>query len=83
MKKLLTLIMAIVCLASCTSNDNSGNDIELRFKEGKFKIAQFTDIHWDPSNTRSESVPDSLLAVLEKERPDLVVMTGEIGRAHV
>ncbi|MBQ7787619.1 MAG: metallophosphoesterase [Alistipes sp.] len=78
MKKLLTLIMAIVCLASCTSNDNSGNDIELRFKNGKFKIAQFTDIHWDPSNAKSESVPDSLLAVLEKERPDLVIMTGDI-----
>ena len=78
MKKILSLLLAVVCLASCTSNDNSSDNIKLRFKEGKFKIAQFTDIHWDPSNTRSESVPDSLLAVLEKERPDLVVMTGDI-----
>ena len=78
MKKILSLLLAIVCLASCTSSDNSSNNFKLRFKEGKFKIAQFTDIHWDPSNTRSESVPDSLLAVLEKERPDLVVMTGDI-----
>ena len=78
MKKLLTLLMVIVCLTSCTSNDNSGNDIELRFKNGKFKIAQFTDIHWDPSNAKSESVPDSLLVVLEKERPNLVIMTGDI-----
>ena len=78
MKKILSLLLTIVCLASCTSNDNSSDNIKLRFKDGKFKIAQFTDIHWDPSNTRSESVPDSLLAVLEKERPDLVVMTGDI-----
>ena len=77
MKKFLSLLLAIVFLASCTTNDKN-NNIELRFKNGKFKIAQFTDIHWDPSNTRSESVPDSLLVVLEKERPDLVVMTGDI-----
>ena len=78
MKKILSLLLTIVCLASCTSSDNSSDNIKLRFKEGKFKIAQFTDIHWDPSNAKSESVPDSLLAVLEKERPDLVIMTGDI-----
>lgn len=50
----------------------------MRFKNGKFKIAQFTDIHLHPADKKSEPVADSLLAVLAKESPDLVIMTGDI-----
>ena len=79
MKKLAIIILAALCVCSCASNHTpSDNAVELRFKDGKFKIAQFTDIHLHPEDPKSGPVADTLLAVLERERPDLVVMTGDI-----
>lgn len=79
MKKLAIIILAALCVCSCASNHTqSDNAVELRFKDGKFKIAQFTDIHLNPEDPKSGPVADTLLAVLERERPDLVVMTGDI-----
>lgn len=50
----------------------------LRFREdGSFTIVQFTDIHWKDGSApdlRSRAVMDT---VLEAERPDLVVFTGD------
>lgn len=48
-------------------------------KEGKFKIAQFTDIHWkvkevEKSNRTAKLIRD----ILQAEQPDLVVITGDI-----
>lgn len=82
MKKLAILILTAMCLLSCTSNNDSSadNNIQkLRFKDGKFKIAQFTDIHIHPGDSKSDIMAiDTLLAVLENEKPDLVIMTGDI-----
>ena len=50
----------------------------LRFRDGKFRIAQLTDIHLHPGEEKSRLVPDTILAVLEAEKPDLVIMTGDI-----
>ena len=79
MKKLTIIILAALCVCSCASNHTPADSAaELRFKDGKFKIAQFTDIHLHPEDPKSGPVADTLLAVLERERPDLVVMTGDI-----
>ena len=79
MKKLAIIILAALCVCSCASNHTpTDNAAELRFKDGKFKIAQVTDIHLNPEDPKSGPVADTLLAVLERERPDLVVMTGDI-----
>ena len=73
MKRLLTtlLIMALVPVLHAQ---------ELRFdKDGKFKIAQFTDIHLTPGNPESEvRVPEMIKAVVKAENPDLLVFTGDI-----
>jgi len=51
----------------------------LRFNEqGKFKIVQFTDIHFQYNSFRSDSALLMMKMVLEKEKPDLVVLTGDV-----
>ncbi len=51
----------------------------LRFREdGTFTVVQFTDLHWkngDEQDRRTRALMD---AVLEAERPDLVVFTGDL-----
>lgn len=52
---------------------------ELKFNSGKiFKIVQFTDTHIKPNDKESEAAFKTISAVLDKERPDLVVFTGDI-----
>ena len=50
----------------------------LRFKEGKLRIAQLTDVHWEPNSEKSEKNPETILKVLEMEKPDVVILTGDI-----
>lgn len=47
--------------------------------DGKFKIAQFTDIHWcDDSIDHCKRSLASMQAVIDAEKPDLNVLTGDI-----
>ena len=50
----------------------------LSFKNGKFKIAQITDVHWDQGSPNCERTITSLRAVFEAERPDMAMLTGDI-----
>ena len=52
---------------------------ELRFNANhKFKIVQFTDVHWIYDDPKSEEAAERMREVLDAERPDLVVYTGDI-----
>lgn len=52
---------------------------ELRFRpSGEFKIVQFTDVHFQNDNPASEIALTRIHEVLDHERPDLVVFTGDI-----
>ena len=44
----------------------------------KLKIVQFTDIHWIPGNENSEIAATNMNAVLDAEKPDLVIFTGDL-----
>lgn len=47
--------------------------------EGKFKIVQFTDIHMKELNVgKRDSVLEMMKTILQDEKPDLVVLTGDI-----
>lgn len=49
----------------------------------RFKVAQFTDIHWcDDSISRCERTLASMQAVLDAEKPDLIVVTGDVVTDH-
>ena len=73
MKRLLTILIAVLAVQALSAQ-------ELRFdSNGKFKIAQFTDIHLTPRNADSETrVPQMIAKVVETENPDLLVFTGDI-----
>ena len=44
----------------------------------KFKIVQFTDIHYIPGDTRSNAALENIREVLDAEKPDFVIFTGDI-----
>lgn len=52
---------------------------QLKFnKEGKFKIVQFTDVHYIYNDKRSDVSIERINQVLDEERPDLVLFTGDV-----
>lgn len=52
---------------------------KLRFKaDGTFKIVQFTDVHWVADNPASQEAAERMNEVLEAERPDFVIYTGDV-----
>ncbi|MBI1933124.1 MAG: metallophosphoesterase family protein [Ignavibacteriales bacterium] len=61
-------------------NVNAQNMTDLKFdKFEKFKIVQFTDIHFDiEDETESDSVLNNMTNIIVQENPGLVVLTGDI-----
>lgn len=51
---------------------------DLSFKKGQFKIAQFTDLHWDPASPTRMQTARIIQDILLAEHPDLAVVSGDI-----
>jgi len=53
---------------------------QLKFNnDGKFKIVQFTDVHYMLDNReRCDSVLENMSSILASEKPDLVILTGDV-----
>lgn len=67
---LITLCMTTFCFAQKS---------ELKFnKDGKFKIVQFTDLHFKYGNPASDAALERINQVLDAEQPDLVIFTGDV-----
>lgn len=79
MKKISIVILLIAILASTGRGREHEQSVPLRFSEdGIFRIVQFTDIHFNYKTPRSDSVLTLLKTVIREEKPDLVVVTGDI-----
>lgn len=75
MKKVLLLLL----LAFTTIPALNAQERELRFnKDRRFKIVQFTDVHWVYGNDASQEASTLMAEVLDAEKPDLVVLTGDL-----
>ncbi|GHT18221.1 metallophosphatase [Bacteroidia bacterium] len=73
-KNLGIAIFALISLQVAAQGTN-----RLQFnKDGKFKIAQFTDIHWIHGDPSCEKTVATIKAVLAAEKPDLAVLTGDV-----
>ena len=75
MKRILffLLLVGMGFAALCAQN------VSLEFNEaGEFKIVQFTDVHFKYGNPASDIALERIDEVLEAERPDLVVLTGDV-----
>ena len=69
----------LIILFVFTSLTISLNAQKLSFsKEGTFKIVQFTDMHYVHDNPKSDTTLLLITRVLDAEKPDMVVFTGDI-----
>lgn len=74
MRKIFTLLIIMIgVIPSMIFAQNP-----LSFKDGKFKIVQFTDMHWTPNSEKCDVTQGTIQAVLKKENPDLAILTGDI-----
>ena len=76
---LALLFLVVACTRDLSQKGDHPEPFSLRFKEdGSFKIAQFTDIHWDNDNSEACTNAARLIRhVLDAEKPDLAVLTGD------
>lgn len=71
---ILTVLLAFLLAANAPAQKP-----ELKFNaDKKFKIVQFTDAHIKPGDPQSDVVFTTVARVLDAEKPDLVVLTGDI-----
>ena len=78
MKKIIIFVLSIFCISLLSSAGNNTKTL-LRFdKAGKFKILQFTDIHYLYNSYRSDSAMAMIGRAIKEEKPDLVIVTGDV-----
>ena len=76
MKRIIITLGFIICSLSFVDGQEKP---VLKFNpNSKFKIAQFTDIHFQYDSYRSDSALILVKTVIEREKPDLVMLTGDI-----
>lgn len=75
MRRLLFLFIAIALAMTASSQSKP----VLKFNaDGKFKIVQFTDIHYKYGKDASKRALECINAVLDAEKPDFVIITGDL-----
>ncbi len=78
MRKILILTLAL-----CLSLQMTAGNGQLRFHgDRQFKIVQLTDLHYVGDSPEAEKVRALVDSVMRIERPDIVVLTGDIVYAH-
>jgi hypothetical protein len=77
--KLFKFFFATVFLLASVLFIDAQSKNNLHFNpDGTFKIVQFTDIHIQYDSYRSDSALFMMKTVIEREKPDLVVLTGDV-----
>jgi hypothetical protein len=79
MKKTIGILFVILTMSMFSWEIDGQSNPVLKFNHnGKFKIAQFTDVHFQYDSYRSDSALAIMKTVIEQEKPDLVILTGDI-----
>lgn len=71
-RKLILGLTILMCIGQAFAQNT------LRFKKGQFKIVQITDLHYKLGVKASEQGLACVREMVETEKPDLVVVTGDI-----
>ncbi len=78
MKRINLYFIAVLC-SLLSLEAYSKSDIKFKFnEEGKFKIAQFTDLHWSQKSPNCAKTTTTIKHVLQTEKPDIAILTGDI-----
>ena len=76
------LVYLLLTALSCShekTNVTADQSKVLKFNtEGTFKIVQFTDFHYKSTSKRKQENIDIMNHVIEVEKPDFIVLTGDI-----
>lgn len=72
------ILLAMLFLLGGLLNGNAQQPTLKFNKEGKFKIVQFTDVHYIHNNPKSAISIERINEVMDAEKPDLVLFTGDI-----
>ena len=75
MKKVMTLLLVLLGWMSTTGYAQKPT---FAFKDGKFKVVQFTDLHWTPRSPGCAETEATIRAVLKAEQPALAVLSGDV-----
>jgi len=70
--------MGIIAALSALAPIGAWAQTQLHFSGGELTIAQFTDIHWDARSANCATTEATINAILEQEKPDLAVLSGDI-----
>lgn len=70
-KYILIFFISSIVLVSSAQDLNFGSD-------GRFKIVQFTDIHYQSGSEHSPYSLKMMIATIDEENPDLVVFSGDV-----
>ena len=74
MKKVSILLLVLLgCMPAISLAQK-----QFSFKDGKFKVVQFTDMHWTPRSAGCADTEATIRAVLEAEQPALAVLSGDV-----
>lgn len=68
-----TMRLSLFCLFVCLTLA-----VQLKFNNGKFRIMQVTDTHISDSEEKDNNTISNLSKMLEYEKPDFVVITGDL-----
>lgn len=71
-----SLIFLLIVIAGLSANGQR-KDVHFDAK-GKLKIVQFTDVHYKQGQQASEVAIELIKEVLDAEKPDLVIFTGDV-----
>lgn len=74
MKRILLILIVVFTFFSLKAQTAP----ELQYKNGVLKIVQFTDTHIELAEKKNLEVYTTVEKVMEAEKPDLVVLTGDI-----
>lgn len=71
-------LLTLLTLSCGKSMEDAPAQPVMRFTDGEFKIVQFTDLHLKPYDTTTDTTFATVRAIIDIEKPDIAVLTGDV-----
>ena len=79
MKKIISIALFVLAGTLLSFSAGKVSRPVLKFKpNGKFRIVQFTDVHFQYDSYRSDSALVIMKTVIASQKPDFIVLTGDV-----